>query len=182
VAKRLLQFFAFSIAAFMIGGCVTPLYKEPQSGPRAKVRFALVSRQDGASNIYAYPGGTPCKDGRIIGGLLIGKGVVGKKHKSLGIPVTPATRVGKKAYTEVYVPAGKRLPLEMDWNDGGYPYYTYCNVTTSFVPRDGGMYDVLNMVRGNKCGIAVFDIVRDGTGKVVTRKDPSQRKERQCGS
>jgi hypothetical protein len=181
VAKRLLQLVVFSIAAFMIGGCVTPPYKEPLSGPRAKVRFALVSQQHGASNIFTYPD-TPCKGGMLVGGLLVGKGAITKKHKSLNIPLTPATRAGKKTYTEVYVPAGKRFIVEMDWNDGGYPYYTYCNVTTSFIPRDGGMYDVLNLVRGDKCGIAVFDIVKDKTGKFVTRKDASQRKERQCGS
>lgn len=181
--KRILKIVVFAMFVIMLGGCIAPLYKQPVSGSRAKVRFALVSRENGATNIYIRPAGTstPCKGNSLIAGLLVGKGVMSRtKHKSLNIPLNPVPNSGKNAYTDVYVPAGKRFEVAMLWNDGLGSYYHYCNVAASFIPKNHGMYEVLNVVRGGKCGISVLDIVQYKTGGFTTIQDQTQRQERTC--
>lgn len=181
MAKRLLQLVAFSIAVFMIGGCITH-YKEPTSGPRAKVRFAMFGGLglSGSTRVIGYDG-TPCKNRTLITQLGVSDtNPFFKNHKSLGIPLNPAAPIGKSAFTEVHLPAGHRYSVSMDWFDPGYYVMKGCDLTTSFVPRDGSMYEVLDVLTKDKCGIAVFDIVKGKTGKFEARRDASQRRERTC--
>jgi hypothetical protein len=176
---RILRIVVFSIVALMIGGCITP-YKEPESGPRAKVRFALLNQKLlGVTRVVGYAD-APCSDGKLIAQLdLLGK--KGSKNKSLDMPLNPVARFGQSAYTEVYVPAGSRYSVAMNWNDRGYPTYKYCNVTVSFEPEADHMYEVLDLIGKGKCGIVVFDVVKDKAGKLVKKRNASQKRERKCG-
>jgi hypothetical protein len=170
---------AFLSVALLLGACVTP-YKEPESGPRAKVRLALLNQKlVGVTRVIGYAG-TPCSDGKLIAQLeLLGK--KDTKNKSLDMPLNPVSRFGQSAYTEVYIPAGNRYSVAMNWNDRGYPTYKYCNVTVSFEPEADHMYEVLDLIGKGKCGILVFDIVKDQTGKFVKKRNASQKREHKCG-
>jgi hypothetical protein len=151
-----------ALVAAALAGCAGPAYEEPQSGPRARVRFSTDTTQ--VTGVWRYGDPACSTDEREV----------------LRLSASPGRSDAAK---EIHVPAGRPFyglfigaDLRTAARDSAFSQvttlYEQCGVPFSFVFEDGAEYEVaLDRAR---CSVAIARIRRDapGTAKVGQSTGP----------
>lgn len=111
---------------------------------------------------------------RGLGQLDFFSGGVDKTDR--GMLKVPDSEYEELSYVEVPIAAGKRFKFAME---GNYPGAT-CDITMSFIPKDGAQYEVLFFTEKRHCNGVVFRL-KQSAQKVTRKPEPSAREsEEQC--
>ena len=162
------------ITAFTTG-CVT-YAPEPTEGPRAKMRFK--SYASGWNVIIKSHSTSKCEGSERVA-ILSG---IALKHnrQTMGMPLGEG--LTEKEFTEVYIPANKPYIFTMGEHHGSvYTGYHHCDITMTFTPQENHMYETVYAHDEGKCGVGVFEIVKNQKGEYESVKVESAYKNNpQC--
>jgi hypothetical protein len=139
-SKTIFCLFLAFLSALPLAGCVTPL-QEPKAGePRARLRIIYDAEPSFRLKMWVYQGGQPC----LKGGAML-QGFEHNSEHNLHMP--DPERIGKRNFAEIYVSAGKRLGLQMDYSVYGVSHGFYCYVGGGFIPDKDQDYEILALVQ-----------------------------------
>lgn len=135
------------LLVFVLAGCATLKYEEPTSGPRARVRFAVLNPS--LTVLYRYDD-EKCNGEAEWMRLRAGTLLTGNP-KRLGMPLW---EYHENAAKEVYVTSGKRFygMMTTEYQSGMYKHR--CGVPFAFDLEDGKDYEVV-FKTGASCSATV---------------------------
>jgi hypothetical protein len=134
--------------AFAVTGCASRAYVTPVEGPRATIKYRLVSPVPQAS-VFALADGK-CARRRWIGGL---KGEPLTYEKLLNKPFDPA-----KAELSATIAANRPFHTEVFMDISNV---TYCGISWTFQPDDAASYEADVTYAGEKCDVKLYRIEPD---------------------
>jgi len=148
--------------SLLLAGCQTLSYQEPQSGPRARVRFAT-----NATNIVVLQTyeDANCQVNEQEWMRLVARNLVNPNPKRLGIP---RWRFHDNGAKEVYVSAARTLHgmfTSGEEDKGVFRSTSYrCGVVFSVTFKEGMDYEVEFLPGRTSCSVNISEIVdRGGT-------------------
>lgn len=157
--------------SILIAGCATK-YVEPTEGALAQMRF--VSYTKGISNVLISSFDSENCDGRTRVGALTGIAI---EHfrKKMGLPL--AEDFADEDFTEATIPANRPYTYDLSWHSGSpYSGTTSCNVTTTFQPLEGHIYETSFRMESDACFVNVFEIKRNQDGSYSRVPEKTARK------
>jgi hypothetical protein len=143
----------------VMAGCVSlTTYRDPESGPRSRVRFATES--PGVSVLFKYAD-SECKSGEEEMLRLRAGPLFNSKPKRLAMPLWNFHENGAQ---EVYLSPGPFYARFEGGMDAGPASFT-CTTPFAFEPVADHDYEVLFLVAPASCSVVLSEIVRTASGE-----------------
>lgn len=167
------------MGSLLLSGCGNlegPFYVQPESGPRARVRF--VADHDSVSAAWTLDPDckiSPHKIALLGKHLLVGND---ERHR-IGIPL--GDKYEQRVMTETHVPANKTFAMVMYMTGAatvapGATLSTYCGVRFSFEPLENRDYEAVLLKGPKSCEVNLnrIDLANEG-GYVKVKEDSLRR-------
>ena len=156
------RWYTLAILGALLGGCVSmSAYRDPESGPRARVRF--VADTWDVSVLYKYAD-AECKTGeQEMMRLHAGSSFNRSPPRRLGMPLW---QFHDNEAQEVYVTPGPFYGRFEGGVDAGLTTFT-CKTPFSFAPEAGHDYEVRFVVSPPKCGVEIAEIRSTGGSESI---------------
>lgn len=145
--------------AFVITGCASRAYVVPVDGPRASIKYRLVSPVPEAS-VFALADGK-CADRKWVGGM---KGAPLPYEKMMGKAVDPS-----KAELSATIVANRPFHTHVFLDVSNS---TYCGVGWEFVPSEAASYEADVSYADEKCEVKLHRIEPNGGGRTLMESPP----------
>jgi hypothetical protein len=140
-----------------LGGCVSSLvYKEPDSGARARVRF--VSELDGITVVRVYDDAN-CTTNENEWMRLKNGWLLNNHPKRLGMPLW---NYHENAAKEVYVDSSKPFNSLISGGEPGGVVYS-CGVPVAHSFKEGADYEVFYHWSRTACKVSIFELIATGS-------------------
>lgn len=152
VVMKTLQFFLIIPTAIVLVGCSTLSYEEPNSGPRARVRFA--TEFEGTTVLRAYDDRS-CRINETEWMRLKNGTLINTQEKSLGLPLN---KYHKNAAKEVYVRSGKEFTGMFEGLELKDGVIYRCGVPFSHTFEDKKDYEVEFIWHRRQCKVSIYEI------------------------
>lgn len=142
--------------------CAHP-YIEPTTGPRANLRFISL-KTTGPGDVFIHTiTDERCKADRPLIASLSGPE---PKHHRKRLDMPLGEDFAEQDVTEAVIKAGQSYTFDFYWWVAAQAVgMSSCNVTTSFMPVDGHLYEAAYTLGRNTCAVDVFEIIKDDDGQ-----------------
>lgn len=151
---------ALLVFCALLMGCAAVRYSEPESGERARVRFALDSSVNSVSVVRSYEDENCSGEREWM--RLVNEFVVRPDVRRLGMPLSEFHENGAQ---EFYVRAEHRHFFMFEGASDLGNMRVVCAVPLSFVPRADQDYEiVLSLERAGHCQAVLSQLVDNGAG------------------
>jgi hypothetical protein len=146
---------------FILGGCETLTYQEPQPGtaPLARVRFVTTTEQP--TILRAYDDPDCAKNETEWMRLETSDNLINTHPKSLGMPLWDYK---KNAAKEVYVVAARQMNAMFFGAEIGGPVGYTCATPFFYTFAEGRDYEVTFHWQPMNCVTTISELVKNGTG------------------
>jgi hypothetical protein len=146
----------------LIAACARP-YVEPADGPRAQMRFVSL-KTTGPGDVFVHTlTQDKCKADTPLIAALSGPA---PKHQRKRMDMPLGSAYADRDITEVVIRAGQPYTFDFYWWATGLDSgMRHCNVTTTFRPKDGHLYEATYTLGHDACATDVFEITQGEDGQ-----------------
>ena len=152
---KILSFLLLTLA--LATACAHP-YIEPTDGPRAKIRFVSL-KSSGPDDVFVHS--LTDENCRKTAPLIAALSGPAPKHHRQRLDMPLGADYADRDITEVVIKANQPYAFDFYWWAADQIVgMSSCNVTTSFRPIDGHLYEAVYTLGRDNCAVDVFEITK----------------------